>query len=242
MRVRQAGAMARPFTLNQEQILTLPVDELALEILRDLVANESEWNSYNWLSAAASAYGGPQSPAMRALAEAWNWLYTSGLVATDWGNQAHGAMFVTRLGRRAAAEGLVEVRAAERLAVELHPRLETKVRRQFLMQEYELAAFAAMREVEIRVRELAPPPEGKKDFGTHLMRYALGPGGPLEDASIDVGERQATADLFAGAIGFFKNPPSHREVNYDDPTEAAEVVLFADLLLRVIERSSTARA
>jgi hypothetical protein len=34
--------MPRPFTLDQEQIQTLHIDELALEILRDLVANESE--------------------------------------------------------------------------------------------------------------------------------------------------------------------------------------------------------
>lgn len=74
------------------------------------------------------------------------------------------------------------------------------------------------------------------------MRYAFGPGGPLEDPSIDAGERQATDELSSGAIGFFKNPPSHREVNYNDPTEAAEVVLFADLLLRVVERSSAAPA
>jgi uncharacterized protein (TIGR02391 family) len=239
--MRQDRAMPRPFALDEEQILALPIDELALEILRDLVANDSEWNSYNWLVTAAPAYGGAKAPATRALTEAWNWLYATGLVATDWANQSHGAMFVTRRGRRAAAEGLEEVRAAARLAVDLHSLLEAKVRRQFLMQEYELAAFAAMREVEIRVRELAPPPQGKKDFGTHLMRYAFGPGGPLEDVSIDAGERQATADLFAGAIGFFKNPPSHREVNYNDPTEAAEVVLFADLLLRVLERVKAGR-
>jgi hypothetical protein len=36
------------------------------------------------------------------------------------------------------------------------------VRRQFLMGEYDLAAFAAMREVEIRVRELAAPPDERR--------------------------------------------------------------------------------
>jgi deazaflavin-dependent oxidoreductase (nitroreductase family) len=144
--MRQDRAMQRPFTLDEDQVLALPIDELAIEILRDLVANESEWSSYNWLVTAAPAYGGAKAPAMRALTETWNWLYATGLVATDWGNQSHGAMFVTRRGRRAAAEGLEEVRAAERLAVDLHPLLEAKVRRQFLMQEYELAAFAAMRD------------------------------------------------------------------------------------------------
>ena len=43
-------------------------------------------------------------------------------------------------------------------------------------------------------------------------------------------------ELFAGAIGTFKNPPSHRQVNYADPTEASEVVLLADLLMRLLDR------
>ncbi len=32
-------------------------------------------------------------------------------------------------------------------------------------------------------------------------------------------------ELYKGALGLFKNPSSHREVDYSDGTEAAEVVL-----------------
>ncbi|MBK6872815.1 MAG: hypothetical protein IPK24_07585 [Kineosporiaceae bacterium] len=39
-------------------------------------------------------------------------------------------------------------------------------------------------------------------------------------------------ELFAGALGLFKNPVSHRRVDFSDATEAAEVVLLADLLVR----------
>ena len=42
-------------------------------------------------------------------------------------------------------------------------------------------------------------------------------------------------NLFQGAIGVFKNPPSHRQVDYDNPTVASEVVMFADLLLRMLD-------
>lgn len=41
--------------------------------------------------------------------------------------------------------------------------------------------------------------------------------------------------LFWGAIGVFKNPSSHRQVELDDPTLASEVVLLADLLLRLLD-------
>jgi uncharacterized protein (TIGR02391 family) len=143
-------------------------------------------------------------------------------------------MFVTRRGRQAVKNGLASVRAAERLDVDLHPMLEHKVRRQYLMGEYELAAFAAIRQVEIRVRELARAPESL--LGVKLMRRAFGEDGSLRSPDLDPGEQVARMELFAGAIGLFKNPTSHREVEYGNPTEAAEVVLFADLLMRVLDR------
>jgi len=70
-----------------------------------------------------------------------------------------------------------------------------------------------------------------------LMRSAFNPdSGSLADSSLDPGERVGVMELFAGSIGTFKNPPSHRQVNYGDPTEASEVVLLADLLMRLLDR------
>lgn len=59
--------------------------------------------------------------------------------------------------------------------------------------------------------------------------------GPLTDATHEAGEREARAHLFAGAIGSFKNPTSHRTVTYSDPTEASEVIILADLLMRILD-------
>lgn len=61
--------------------------------------------------------------------------------------------------------------------------------------------------------------------------------GPLTDPNLDDGEQVGIQHLFAGAIATFKIPPSHRQVDYDDPTEASEVVLLADLLMRVLDRT-----
>ncbi|RLK09638.1 uncharacterized protein (TIGR02391 family) [Micromonospora sp. M71_S20] len=63
--------------------------------------------------------------------------------------------------------------------MDLHPRIAATVRTQFLLGEYELAAFATLREVEIRVRELAGASDS--DIGVKLMRQAFGNQGPLAD-------------------------------------------------------------
>jgi uncharacterized protein (TIGR02391 family) len=125
------------------------------------------------------------------------------------------------------------LRAECRLDVDLHPILAARVRSQWSLGEYEAAAFLAMREVEIRVRDLANA--SAADLGVPLMQKSFGEGGPLSDPSLEGGERQATMALFWGAIGVFKNPSSHRQVEYDDPTAASEVVLLADLLLRLLD-------
>ncbi|MHB8590060.1 MAG: TIGR02391 family protein [Candidatus Dormibacteraceae bacterium] len=142
---------------------------------------------------------------------------------------------MTRRGEELAkaADPLRRLSDEARLAAGLHPLIEARIRQQFILGEYELAAFAALRQVEIRVRELARKPESS--IGVTLMKEAFGAGGPLADSGLDKGERDATMALFWGAIGVFKNPTSHRQVDYKDPTQAAEVVLLADLLLRMLD-------
>ncbi|WP_311879195.1 TIGR02391 family protein [Microbacterium forte] len=52
------------------------------------------------------------------------------------------------------------------------------------------------------------------------------------------GEQQAIADLFACAIGAYKNSASHRTIRFDDAVEAAVVIRLADLLLRIAHRAT----
>jgi uncharacterized protein (TIGR02391 family) len=213
--------------LSDADVVALPLDRLAMIVLSHM-DRTNEWNTYNFLNDQHNR--GRQDAARRACAEAVNWLLSRGLISHGHPTQNHSeAMFITRKGREALASGLASTLALERLSTDLHPSLE-RVRSQFLLGEYELAAFAALREVEIRVRELAGEPN--TEIGVLLQRKAWNPkSGPLADPELDGGERAAVADLFAGAIGTFKNPPSHRQVDYGDPAEASEIVLLADLLL-----------
>ena len=224
--------MAQSFLeLSPEETQSLPIDRLSFLRLHYLVDTKL-------LTAGDLLTSGPQlgKPKQSVLywSEALNWLVSKNLVAFGTPDyQSPQAILITRRGRQVLETGLGPIRAAERLDLDLHDRLE-RVKSQFLLGEFELAAFAALREVEIRVRELSGAENSL--IGVKLMRDAFGQQGKLTDPDLDSGEQEAISHLFAGAIGTFKNPPSHRQVDYADPTEASEVVLLADLLMRLLDR------
>jgi hypothetical protein len=68
------------------------------------------------------------------------------------------------------------------------------------------------------------------------MRKAFDPaGGPLTNMDQEKSEREALAHMFAGAIGSYKNPHSHRTVSLSDVREAQELVMHASHLLRIVD-------
>lgn len=91
-----------------------------------------------------------------------------------------------------------------------------------------------MKAVEVRVRELGG--FGDDAIGVELMNKAFGPKGPLTDTTAVKGEQEGTRALFAGAYAVFRNPSGHREVDFDDVSEAAEMVQTASLLMRILDR------
>jgi hypothetical protein len=58
--------------------------------------------------------------------------------------------------------------------------------------------------------------------------------GPLRDSTAHEAERQALSDLFAGAIGSYKNPSSHRHVVIG-PEEAVEMIMLSSHLLKIVD-------
>jgi uncharacterized protein (TIGR02391 family) len=236
---------------HPDEGVQLPADDLAMRILHRLVQDEGLWgrdritriDEERYWGTYRAAGAGDQQPRVghrqwqQALSVALDWLYINGLIARDSSQSSDNWFVVTELGRRAAQapDGRRFFDAQRLLAVELHPSIAARVRRLFLMGEIEPAVVAALRQVEIEVRRASGA--GKGDIGKKLMAMAFKPGeGPLVDPALEASEQEGIMYLYMGLIGAFKNTSSHHQVDFDDPGEAAEVILFADLLLRMLSR------
>jgi uncharacterized protein (TIGR02391 family) len=116
----------------------------------------------------------------------------------------------------------------------LHPTIADRVWADLARSNLDGAVFAAFKAVEESVR-LAANLE-LTDVGVPLMRKAFHPRtGPLSKEQDPEAERDALMQLFAGAIGSYKNPHSHRTVTIAEPQEAQEMVLLASHLLRIVD-------
>jgi uncharacterized protein (TIGR02391 family) len=178
-----------------------------------------------------------------ALREAGAWLGAQGLIIPAQGmNGNNGWWVLTRRARKFQNEAeFANFASARRLPKEtLHPRISTAVWTAFMRNEFDVAVFQATKAVEVAVREAARLESG--DIGVKLMRKAFDvDSGPLTDLAAERSERQALSDMFAGAIGTYKNPHSHRDVELTDPVEATEIVMLANLLLRIVDARAAAR-
>jgi uncharacterized protein (TIGR02391 family) len=212
---------------------------LAPLLLRYLsTASPQEMGLYNFTlnCAAITKAGSLRENVEHAFAEAWMVLHREGLIAPKPNDSTHTWIFITRRGWLLLKQSNFDSYYRGHLlpASALDPDLATKIRPIFLRGEYDTAVFAAFKEVEVRVRVAAAMPF--ESLGTVLMREAFdAERGPLTDQSKPIAERQAAAHLFAGAIGLFKNPASHRAVAYS-ASEAADLIRLANYLILWLNR------
>ena len=226
---------------DPEALLSLEPEELAgvvLEYLNSVDEKVSgDLNRYNF-SLYHTVKDFPEKYRERisqALMEGWVWLEREGLIAPKPGSQGEW-VFITRRGRQIKnREGLQSYRRGDLLPRHLlHPVIAQKVWSAFIRGEYDTAVFQSFKEVEVAIRTACNFP--LTDIGEKLMRKAFDiNNGPLTDPSLPEGERLALQHLFAGAIGSYKNPQSHRNVSITDSTGAVEMIILASHLLRIVD-------
>ena len=171
---------------------------------------------------------------LQRLIVAWRWLERELFIAPQPGNVDWA--FITPRGMAVLeSQDFETYKKGYLLPSEgLDPILVQKVKQAFIRGDYDTAVFQAFKEVEVRVRKKSGL--SNKDFGVSLMRKAFGPPlGPLVDKEADAGEQNARMELFTGALGTFKNPSSHRDIEFSDPKEAADIIHLANQLLRIVE-------
>lgn len=171
-----------------------------------------------------------------ALMEAWAWLEREALLIPRSDNDRDWVRFSRAADKIEVRTDFDSYRKASLLSRDgLHPRINVAISSSFLDGRYDTAVFEAFRAVEVEVRsrgKFAPT-----DLGVKLMREAFAVNaGPLADAAAPAAEQQATSDLFAGAIGTFKNPASHRLGTVEDPEIASEMIGLASLLMRMLDK------
>jgi len=172
---------------------------------------------------------------LEVLMEGWVWLEREGLIAPRPG-QDRDWIFITRRGKQIKSRAKYRAyQDADILPRKfIHPSIIQKIWSSFIRGEYDTAVFQAFKEVEVSVR--AAGGYSDTDYGTTLMRKAFEETkGPLTNMAHPLSERQALGHLFAGAIGSYKNPQSHKNVSITDPIEAAEMIILASHLLKIVD-------
>ena len=171
-----------------------------------------------------------------AVAEGWLWLENALLIMPAAAPNSSFKRF-TRRGKLLTQDDTkfeTYLAAAQFPKSILHPSISDEVWVQLAQGKLAVGVFIAFRAVEEAVRCAAG--FAHDQHGVPMMRLAFKKdNGPLRRVEDPEAEREALASLFAGAIGSYKNPHSHRAVELNDTTEAQEMVMLASHLMRIVE-------
>jgi len=170
--------------------------------------------------------------------EALHELFLQNLIMKDPFNESQFAMALTTKG--------VEIASKQVDIEEYSLRLENFVENQKLLTacqddfnggDLEKSVFSAFKLIEIEVRERSELQEHLTT--SRLMAEAFNTErGALKVPQCETKSEEAgVANLFSGAMLFFRNPSAHRIVDYENPKMALRILMFAELLMELVGSS-----
>jgi len=223
-----------------EEIVRSRPDELGTHIILDMQKGRQDdfFSPSNYPNDLARHYrvDAPSREFSSAVHEALAWTQRELLLVKNYkSTPPSDALMLSRSGSRFTADDLPRMRI-ERILPEflLHHRLRSVCMDIFNSGHYQAAVFEAFRVLEVAVRERANYNE--TDYGTDMISRAFNDErGPLRDQTATQAERQAMQRLMSGAYGVYKNPSGHRDIELTDPQKAAELLIIASHLLRIVE-------
>jgi uncharacterized protein (TIGR02391 family) len=236
----------RNFIPRSVDVSTLPPGELSPALLRDLNASAERNRQHdppifqmnNYCMTESNAYQQHGQPGCSySIAAAWGHLVATGMLALapDQGNL--GWYFLTPRAREIRSE--LDYKHFRHVSLypqtSIHPTIKEETYAEFLRGDYETAVFKAFKTVEVAVRPhtLAPPHVVGRDL---MVKAFHSETGSMRDGAERTAERESLMELFRGAVGRFKNPTGHREVNFENPAEVIEILQLASLLMRIVDR------
>ena len=224
-----------------EDLLSLELEDLGgivLEFFKSSVSKQTEYVRFSDIKSDQVLKGypsGSKNDIFYALSEAVEWLKNEGLLG-DHPDQSHGDfLIITRRGWKLETAAAVEAYRKTKLLPKelLHSTLVDKVWPLFSRGDYNTAVFQAFKTLEIAVRYTGKYSE--EDCDVELMKKAFNPeSGQLTVATQADEEKQATLALFAGAMGLYKNPTCHRNLDIN-AEKASEAIIFASHLLKIVD-------
>lgn len=220
-----------------ETVLNMEPEELAPFVLKHLKAI-GKINRYNYTlgnNEEIRVYAGEYLQEFKErLMEAFVWLEREMFLAPTPG-QTDDWRFITRKGEKALQGEDFTTYAKDSLlpSKNLHPIFVKRVKPLFLRGDYDTAIFQSFKIIEVEIRKRGG--YTSSDYGIDLVRKAFHPEkGALANKYSGQASKQAMSDLFAGAIGLFKNPLSHRFIEDIPPEDAANIIGFANFLLTIL--------
>jgi uncharacterized protein (TIGR02391 family) len=172
---------------------------------------------------------------MKKTYEAIQELKTSGFIVKDPTQASDNFQVLTAKGKEIVEKQKdPDIHGLQLEQIIRNPTLLERCLDSFKDDRYEDAIFSAFKLVEEEVRNKAGL--GPSDIGEQLMTKSLHHNtGKLTIPSCKLPhEQEGVYNLFKGAIALFKNPSSHRTVDYDDRLAVIQIIAFADLLLKII--------